>query len=197
MTNSSFRPLPAVLFFVHRSCCRLFPLRGTRLWAPPCRCKVHCCEGKAFGTNDCLLGLGVDGWNDCPGAIHDACITTARFIVAHPHRDPEGAHQRDPVVCSHAAGRGLRAGGIPCCGWVYNSVGTDSSTSWKSARAPNCLPDGAVSPVAAQGQLGLSGSYYFTANNNGNPAAASLRQLRQDGSCGDLSSRSGRAIRLL
>lgn len=38
------------------------------------------------------------------------------------------------------------------------------------------LPNDAVSPVAAQGQLGLGANYYFTAGNNEFPAAASLRQ---------------------
>jgi hypothetical protein len=38
------------------------------------------------------------------------------------------------------------------------------------------LPTDAVSPVSAQGQLGLGGSYYAANNNNEDPAAASLRQ---------------------
>ncbi len=38
------------------------------------------------------------------------------------------------------------------------------------------LPSDAVSPVAAQGQLGLGGTYYAANGNNTEPAAASLRQ---------------------
>lgn len=38
------------------------------------------------------------------------------------------------------------------------------------------LPSDAVSPVAAQGQLGLGGTYYASNNNDPYPAAASLRQ---------------------
>lgn len=38
------------------------------------------------------------------------------------------------------------------------------------------LPDDAVSPVTAQGQLGLGGTYYAANGNNQDPAAASLRQ---------------------
>jgi len=38
------------------------------------------------------------------------------------------------------------------------------------------LPTDAVSPVAAQGQLGLGGTYYASNNNNQYPAAASFRQ---------------------
>jgi hypothetical protein len=38
------------------------------------------------------------------------------------------------------------------------------------------LPSDAVSPISAQGQLGLGGSYYAANNNNTEPAAASLRQ---------------------
>jgi len=38
------------------------------------------------------------------------------------------------------------------------------------------LPTDAVSPVAAQGQLGLGGTYYAANNNNSNPVAASFRQ---------------------
>jgi hypothetical protein len=38
------------------------------------------------------------------------------------------------------------------------------------------LPTDAVSPVAAQGQFGLGGTYYASNNNNQYPAAASLRQ---------------------
>ena len=38
------------------------------------------------------------------------------------------------------------------------------------------LPSEAVSPVAAQGQLGLGGTYYASNNNDQDPAAASFRQ---------------------
>lgn len=38
------------------------------------------------------------------------------------------------------------------------------------------LPVDAVSPVAAQGQLGLGGTYYAANGNNSNPTAASLKQ---------------------
>lgn len=38
------------------------------------------------------------------------------------------------------------------------------------------LPTDAVSPIAAQGQLGLGGTYYASNNNHANPAAASFRQ---------------------
>ena len=38
------------------------------------------------------------------------------------------------------------------------------------------LPNDAVSPVAAQGQLGLGGTYYASNSNNMEPAAASFRQ---------------------
>ncbi len=38
------------------------------------------------------------------------------------------------------------------------------------------LPKDAVSPVTAQGQLGLGGTYYATNGNNAYPAAASLKQ---------------------
>lgn len=38
------------------------------------------------------------------------------------------------------------------------------------------LPTDAVSAVAAQGQLGLGGTYYAANNNNSNPVAASFRQ---------------------
>ena len=38
------------------------------------------------------------------------------------------------------------------------------------------LPSDAVSPVAAQGQLGLGGTYYASNGNNTDPAAASFRQ---------------------
>ncbi len=38
------------------------------------------------------------------------------------------------------------------------------------------LPNDAVSPVAAQGQLGLGGTYYASNNNNQDPVAASFRQ---------------------
>lgn len=38
------------------------------------------------------------------------------------------------------------------------------------------LPSDAVSPVAAQGQLGLGGTYYASNGNDNNPAAASFRQ---------------------
>ncbi len=38
------------------------------------------------------------------------------------------------------------------------------------------LPNDAVSPVAAQGQLGLGGTYYASNGNNQDPAAASFRQ---------------------
>ncbi len=38
------------------------------------------------------------------------------------------------------------------------------------------LPSDAVSPVAAQGQLGLGGTYYASSNNNTEPAAAFLKQ---------------------
>lgn len=38
------------------------------------------------------------------------------------------------------------------------------------------LPDDAVSPVAAQGQLGLGGTYYASNTNNPDPAAGSFRQ---------------------
>ena len=38
------------------------------------------------------------------------------------------------------------------------------------------LPDDAVSPVTAQGQLGLGGTYYASNNNNINPAAAFLKE---------------------
>lgn len=53
------------------------------------------------------------------------------------------------------------------------------------------LPDNAVSPVGAQGQLGLGGTYY-AANNNSYPAAAFLKQgfARFDGE--DKSLRAGR-----
>ncbi len=38
------------------------------------------------------------------------------------------------------------------------------------------LPDNAISPVAAQGQLGLGGTYYASGGNNSDPAAAFLKQ---------------------
>ena len=38
------------------------------------------------------------------------------------------------------------------------------------------LPDDAVSPIAAQGQLGLGGTYYASGGNNADPAAAFLKQ---------------------
>ena len=38
------------------------------------------------------------------------------------------------------------------------------------------LPTDAVSPIAAQGQLGLGGTYYASNANNNNPVAASFRQ---------------------
>jgi len=38
------------------------------------------------------------------------------------------------------------------------------------------LPDNAVSPVSAQGQLGLGGTYYASGGNNTDPAAAFLKQ---------------------
>ncbi len=38
------------------------------------------------------------------------------------------------------------------------------------------LPNDAVSPIAAQGQLGLGGTYYASNTNNSDPAAGSLRQ---------------------
>jgi hypothetical protein len=38
------------------------------------------------------------------------------------------------------------------------------------------LPSDAISPIAAQGQLGLGGSYYAANNGNQDPAAASFRQ---------------------
>ena len=38
------------------------------------------------------------------------------------------------------------------------------------------LPDNAVSPIAAQGQLGLGGTYYASNANNTYPAAAFLKQ---------------------
>src|SRR5215471_7174561 len=38
------------------------------------------------------------------------------------------------------------------------------------------LPDDAISPVAAQGQLGLGATYYASNGNNENPAAAFLKQ---------------------
>lgn len=38
------------------------------------------------------------------------------------------------------------------------------------------LPTDAVSPIAAQGQLGLGGTYYASNNNNPDPVAASFRQ---------------------
>lgn len=38
------------------------------------------------------------------------------------------------------------------------------------------LPDNAVSPVSAQGQLGLGGTCYASSGNNSNPAAAFLKQ---------------------
>lgn len=49
-------------------------------------------------------------------------------------------------------------------------------------------PDDAVSPVAAQGQLGLGGTYYASNGNNSFPAAAFLKQayLRFDGEGKDL-----------
>ncbi len=49
-------------------------------------------------------------------------------------------------------------------------------------------PDDAVSPVAAQGQLGLGGTYYASNGNNSHPAAAFLKQgyLRFDGEDKDL-----------
>lgn len=38
------------------------------------------------------------------------------------------------------------------------------------------LPDDAVSPLSAQGQLGLGGTYYVSNSNSANPAAAFLKQ---------------------
>lgn len=38
------------------------------------------------------------------------------------------------------------------------------------------LPDDSVSPVTAQGQLGLGGTYYVSSGNNADPAAAFLKQ---------------------
>ena len=45
-----------------------------------------------------------------------------------------------------------------------------------SQSAEFALPDDAVSPVAAQGQLGLGGTYYAANGNNQYPAAASFKQ---------------------
>jgi hypothetical protein len=38
------------------------------------------------------------------------------------------------------------------------------------------LPSDAVSPIPAQGQLGLGGTYFFANSNNNDPAAVSFRQ---------------------
>lgn len=49
---------------------------------------------------------------------------------------------------------------------------------WQLELAQNAeffLPEDAVSPVTAQGQLGLGGSYYAAGGNNQNPAAASFK----------------------
>jgi hypothetical protein len=56
------------------------------------------------------------------------------------------------------------------------------------------LPTDAVSPVSAQGQLGLGGTYYAANNNNSNPVAASFRQgfLRYRFKAGQDSLRIGR-----
>ncbi len=52
------------------------------------------------------------------------------------------------------------------------------------------LPDNAISPVSAQGQLGLGGTYYASGGNNADPAAAFLKQgflrYRFDGKDKDL-----------
>ncbi|GAC1644742.1 MAG: hypothetical protein NVS9B15_02030 [Acidobacteriaceae bacterium] len=56
------------------------------------------------------------------------------------------------------------------------------------------LPKDAVSPVAAQGQLGLGGTYYVSNNNQTNSAAAALKQgfIRFHGSSSGRSLRIGR-----
>jgi hypothetical protein len=56
------------------------------------------------------------------------------------------------------------------------------------------LPNDAVSPVSAQGQLGLGGTYYASNNNQTENAAAALKQgfIRFDGSTPGRSLRVGR-----
>ncbi|MHB1936296.1 MAG: alginate export family protein [Acidobacteriaceae bacterium] len=56
------------------------------------------------------------------------------------------------------------------------------------------LPDNAISPVSAQGQLGFGGTYYASNGNNTDPAAAFLKQafLRYDFHGGDKNLRTGR-----
>ncbi len=64
-----------------------------------------------------------------------------------------------------------------CCASASRNASVDGTGRW-SCHSPPCsaLPDNAVSTVAAQGQLGLGGTYYASNGNNTEPAAAFLKQ---------------------